>query len=119
MQIQVESVSRNEHGLYVTASCGKVSASVGISRFGVQVCCHNAANRAWRGLGRRFETIADAIAGYRSEAMRSIIETALRQAHDAILEKMSRNVGLTQHEILLRAEAETLLADRAEKAAAQ
>jgi hypothetical protein len=77
MEVQINTVSKSETTNYVSATCGKVSASVCFSRFGVQVCCHNAANRAWRGLGRRFETAADALAAYRSAEMRAIIEAAV------------------------------------------
>jgi hypothetical protein len=43
----------------------------------VRVCCQNAAHRTWRtGAGKLFPTIAEAVAGYKSPAMKAIIRAA-------------------------------------------
>jgi hypothetical protein len=42
----------------------------------ITVCCHNASNRAWGGLGRSFRSFEDAEAAYKSQFMRSAIALA-------------------------------------------
>ena len=62
------------------ASAGKVTASIWVSSLGVWVCnTSNASHRAWRGLGRRFNTLFEAREAYRSKAMRGIIQEAIRE----------------------------------------
>lgn len=73
---QVASTLRTETGVYVNATCGKTSASIGISEFGVQVICLNAAHRAWRGSGRRFSNMREAMDAYRSAEMKAILSAA-------------------------------------------
>jgi len=61
---------------YIEATCGKTSAVVSFSdALGVRVCCKNASAEVWSRFlgGRSFKTIEDAIAGYRSAAMKSIL----------------------------------------------
>lgn len=43
---------------------------------GLQVLCVNAAHKCWRGGGRYFASVADALAGYRSPEMRAMIQHA-------------------------------------------
>ena len=62
--------------LYVTATCGKVSALVCVSDLQVRVIVQNAAHKAWRGSGKAFPNIAAALAAYKSEEMKAIISTA-------------------------------------------
>jgi hypothetical protein len=66
----------SEHGKYITGACGNITAMVGITRFGIQVICQNAAHRCWRGSGRKFRTIAEAVEAYRKPEMKAIIHAA-------------------------------------------
>jgi hypothetical protein len=43
----------------------------------VTVCCKNAANRAWGGLGKKFPTIENALTSYKSAAAKAIIAYAI------------------------------------------
>lgn len=67
-------------GFYCGATCGKTSAFVSITKHGFRVCCKNACHDVWRGAGRGFETLADALAGYKSPEMRAIIQAAAIEA---------------------------------------
>lgn len=72
----------NEY-LYVEMQCGKHSALVVVCRGAtnyVQVVVQNAVNRAWRGMGKRFATAEAAVAAYKTEAIRSMIQTACGMA---------------------------------------
>lgn len=60
----------------IEAVCGKVTAEVTVTRSQIIVLCKNASNRAWGGIGRAFESFEAAKAGYKSSAMKSIIEHA-------------------------------------------
>jgi len=65
--------------LYVEMECGKHSALVVVCRGAaeyVQVIVQNAANRAWRGMGKRFANMEAAINAYKTEAIRTMIQTA-------------------------------------------
>ena len=83
MEINVVETSRqtalgNEY-LYVEMVCGKHSALVVVCRGAtnyVQVIVQNAMNRAWRGMGKRFANVEAAVAAYKTQAVRSMIETA-------------------------------------------
>jgi DNA-binding protein H-NS len=62
---------------HVHATAGKVSAYVGqYKNRHVSVCCLNASNRAWGGMGRTFRTWDEALAAYKSAEMKAIIEAA-------------------------------------------
>ena len=67
---------RTEYGVYLTATCGKISAMIGITEYGIRVVCMNASHRAWRGAGRHFEDIAAALAAYKRPEMRAMIMAA-------------------------------------------
>lgn len=83
MELNVVETSRqtalgNEY-LYVEMVCGKHSALVVVCRGAtnyVQVIVQNAMNRAWRGMGKRFANVETAVAAYKTQAVRSMIETA-------------------------------------------
>jgi hypothetical protein len=65
--------------LYVEMQCGKHSALVVVCRGAtdyVQVIVQNAANRAWRGMGKRFANMETALNAYRTAAIRGMIQTA-------------------------------------------
>lgn len=75
-----KSESGNSH--YVTATCGKTSAFVAIDGPntpvpGLRVIVQNASHRVWRGFGRYFRTTEEALAGYKSDAVKAIIFAAV------------------------------------------
>jgi hypothetical protein len=79
--VTITNNTKNENGSRsFQATCGKINATVfywsGVVG-GIQVICHNAQNKCWNGLGRRFENVFDAISGYRSEEMKSIIQASV------------------------------------------
>lgn len=77
MELHITETKRGEHAFYFSGTCGNVSAHVSVYRDGAfQVVCKNAANRVWRGMGRRFESLSDAINGYKSGEMRQLIQAA-------------------------------------------
>lgn len=47
---------------------------VNVGPVAVRVCVKNASHKAYRGMGRSFETIEDAIAGYKSAACKTMLE---------------------------------------------
>lgn len=57
----------------IEAECGKHRAHVWVSPQHVMVCCLNASHRAWGGLGKRFATLDEAFAGYKSAGMQAIL----------------------------------------------
>ncbi len=59
--------------LYVSATCGATEAFVDIGPYGVRVLCQN---QRKRGAGRSFQTISEAVSGYKSPAMKAIIQAA-------------------------------------------
>jgi hypothetical protein len=74
----IESAKRHESGSF-SAECttGKVKAEFWFfSTGGVQIVCKNAANRTWRGMGKRYETEAAALDGYKSPEMKANIRAA-------------------------------------------
>ena len=83
MDINVIDTSRqtalgNEY-LYVEMQCGKHCALVVVCRGAtnyVQVVVQNAMNRAWKGMGKRFATADAALKAYKTDAIRSMIQTA-------------------------------------------
>jgi DNA-binding protein H-NS len=77
MNIIITEQLRGEHGFTLAATCDKVQGVVSIHRHGVQVLCVNAAHRVWRGGGRCFNSITDALAAYKSPEMRAIIQAAV------------------------------------------
>lgn len=77
MTILITSHEVSEHGThYIELTNGKKDCSVSFSSRGVQVCCKNASHAAWGGFGRQFGSFADAVDGYKSSAMKAMIEVA-------------------------------------------
>src|SRR4051812_1732620 len=68
--------------LFMEMQEGKQHVTVVVAPDHVQVCSHNASNRAWRGLGRRFETVEAAIAGYKTESIKEMIRLAVKTKAD-------------------------------------
>lgn len=87
MNISITSTARrsfngNEH-MVVEMVCGKHAASVWVCRGAdahIRVVVKNAAHRCWKGLGNRFATVAEALAAYKTDAVRRMIETASEMA---------------------------------------
>lgn len=74
LQATVTDANITEHGIYATATCGKVSACVCINDWEFRVICQNASHRVWRGAGRAFENATEALAAYKKPEMKAIIE---------------------------------------------
>lgn len=63
---------------FVTLTHGKHSASFAFKPAGVQIMVHNAANRAWKGMGKEFATVEKAVANYKNESIQAMILEASR-----------------------------------------
>ena len=70
---------------YIDMTCEKHSALIGIVRGRrnyIHVVVKNASNRTWRGAGKEFDTITDALANYKTASIRAMIEHAHQIAGD-------------------------------------
>ena len=78
MMIEVQNV--NEEKTVAQIQAGKTVACLFRSRLTgtVNVCCQNASHRAFRGIGRTFRNWDEARKGYKSTAMKLIIDEAER-----------------------------------------
>jgi hypothetical protein len=80
MDILIHSTTQGEKRLYTEMTCGNTSAFVSAplpnADADFQVICQNSHHRAWKGSGRFFPTLADALAGYKSPEMRAMINAA-------------------------------------------
>lgn len=76
MNVLINEVTKQDGYTYMSLSCEKMSADVSVGPRGVQVLNKNASHRAWGGMGRQFASFAEAKAGYKSSAMKSMIEAA-------------------------------------------
>ena len=83
MNVQITLTNREKDFFYFQGTCGKKSAFVSICPRWITVCCQNAAHQVWRKCGRTFETIAEAVAAYKSPEMKAIIQAAQTAADDA------------------------------------
>ena len=61
-------------------TCGKQSAHIWVTSHHVMVCNLNASHRAWGRLGKRFDNLEAALSGYKSAAMRAMIQAAASAA---------------------------------------
>ena len=76
MEVQItQQVKQNDSHLF-ELTCGKRSAHIWVTPHYAMVCNLNASHRAWGGLGKRFDNLEAALAGYKSAAMRAMIQTA-------------------------------------------
>lgn len=82
IQIVSDETRTNEYATHrsITLATEKVEIFVDVmtgSKYGdeVRVIVKNASHRVWRGAGKRFDTMDEAIANYRSAAVRSMLET--------------------------------------------
>ena len=79
MQAIITEAKSFTHDTYITATCGSKTALVTIHRVTkrITVCCQNASHKVWRGAGRTFWSIEDALAAYKSPEMKAIINRAV------------------------------------------
>jgi hypothetical protein len=80
MTILIQEQSRTEHGFYFTATANKTSMFVAVHEHGLNVTTLNASHKAWRGSGRIFSNVADAINGYKRAESKAIIKAACEAA---------------------------------------
>ena len=73
LQVTVTNIIRDEHGIYASATCGKVSACVCINDWEFRVTCKNASHKVWRGACRAFQTAGEALSAYKKPEMKAII----------------------------------------------
>jgi hypothetical protein len=83
MQIQILNTKREKYTnlgdyLFMEMKADKQHVTVVVAPDHLQVCSHNASNRAWNGLGRRFETAEAAIAGYKTDTIKEMIRLAVK-----------------------------------------
>lgn len=76
LSASIDEITATDSGIYMMLSCGKVQACVNINAWEIRVTCCNASNRVWRGAGRGFATLAEAVAAYKKPEMKAIIIAA-------------------------------------------
>ena len=74
MNIQIISQKLSGDRTYFKFQGKKAVINVSIRKGSVDVVYENAAHRAWRGPGRSFENIADALNNYKSSEMKAILQ---------------------------------------------
>lgn len=74
--VKAETYSKLGRYFYVELANGKHELTIAIAPEHVQVIVENASNRAWRGMGKRFNNKAEALAAYKTAAIRDMIEHA-------------------------------------------
>lgn len=96
MLVEIVQVIEQNHtniGRSVTAEarCGRHSALVLVSDGGgrlgcrpyVHVCVQNASHRAWKGMGKRYDTEAQALEHFKTPAVKAIISAVCARARAA------------------------------------
>jgi hypothetical protein len=84
MNVEIIEASRKIYsnlGEYVFAElrCGKQTMAISVAADTVQVVVtSNASHRAWRGMGKNYRSLTEALAGYKSAPVRAMIDTATR-----------------------------------------
>lgn len=83
MEIQVVNSERKHYSnlgdyLFMEMKSGMQHVTVTVGPDHLNVCSHNASNKAWRGTGRRFETAEKAIDGYRTPVIKEMIRLAVK-----------------------------------------
>jgi hypothetical protein len=75
---QIIKTSKNETGLGMEISCGKISAYVYFNKWGIDIVQNNASHRssAYKGIGKFYRGLDEALNHYRSDAMRKILFAA-------------------------------------------
>lgn len=75
--------------LHATLSSGKRRATVSVCRsevYGnyIRVIVQNDSHLTWKGMGKSFRTLPEALAAYKSASIRSMIETAYEMALESL-----------------------------------
>jgi hypothetical protein len=87
MQVQIihtitQTPEEGRRILYADLACGNHSAYVQISsgpeswQNEVRVVVKNSSWKAWRGMGRKFRSVSESLAAYKTAAVREMIQTA-------------------------------------------
>jgi hypothetical protein len=88
MNVLILSTTATPYRIYSQLTTGKVSAFIGVPTPGsgntFQVICQNQHHKVWRGSGRFFHTLEEALSGYKSPEMRAMINAAAELADDPI-----------------------------------
>ena len=72
---------------------GKHHATVTVALNHLEVSVHNASNHAWRGPGRRFETLDAAMSYYKTPALRAMVQYASEEWKRAGVAEHSGDAG--------------------------
>jgi len=95
MNIQVtdvlESTTETGRYFYVEMTAGKHAATICINPNDVRVIVQNASHKVWRGAGKYFATVDAAVANYKSDAVKAMIQ------HAADLARVSSVTTGTKH----------------------
>jgi hypothetical protein len=96
MQIQVtrmtEQTLSSGRYVYVEMTAGKHTATISVEPKGaLRVIVQNASHRAWRGMGKYFGRIDQALASYKTEAVKAMITHAVELARVS----ETNNTGVT------------------------
>lgn len=76
MQVLITRHDKINDSHLLELTCGNQSAHIWVAPWYVQVCSQNASHKVWRGMGKRFDNLQAALAGYKSSAMRAMIQAA-------------------------------------------
>lgn len=82
MHIMINEFIKENGYTYMSFSSERTEAEVSVGPFGVRVLNKNASHRVWGGLGRHFASFEEAKAGYKSSAMKAIINAAENLSKD-------------------------------------
>jgi hypothetical protein len=80
MNIFIQEQARTEHGFYFTATAGKTSMFIAVHDHGLNVTALNASHKAWRGAGKMFRNVAEAVSSYKRAESKAIIKAACEAA---------------------------------------
>ena len=72
-EVLISEIVIKDSGIYADATCGKTKAYVCITSYEFRVIVQNASHKAWRGCGRGFRSVKEAIDAYKSEDVKAII----------------------------------------------
>lgn len=77
MTIIIENTHKTETSHYATMTRGKMSAYIGVTKWGQwNVCVNNSSHKVWRGMGKMYASHEAALAAYKSDEMKAILNHA-------------------------------------------
>jgi hypothetical protein len=84
--LKAEHQTRSNLGrcFYIEMTSGKHHVTVAVAPDHLNVIVHNASNRAWGGLGKRFPDLISALANYKTPEVRSMIKHAVAQSAEQV-----------------------------------